>query len=882
MGGSRWHGLIALLLSAPVASAQEKARLDALGDPLPAGAVARLGTTRFHPGWWISQLAFSPEGDRLACCSENGLTVYDSATGRDLRHVPVAFSPDVRARALAWPKRSRGVVVLELEYGKFYVWDFTDPKAVPPPIPRPMSGRVIKLGEDGERYDSFAVSPDGNHLAVGRRGRLNKQRTIDLLELVPGKWVHELNVVRRFGPRPGDCVGLAFTGDNRSLLAFSHERGAATERLITYDVASGEPGRQMAVPANALRTVDRKNPEFLFFEYDRPFALAPDGRTVALAAGDGTVRVWDMTAGKEIRTVARHLRVAGGKVTAKGAGHLAFGAGGRLLTAGCGRTFLRDAASGRQIREIGPSLGDVFTLAVSPDGKRFATGDATGRIRLWEAETGAGVSTVADYPDVGWGGTTAIAPDGRTAASASTYGGICVWDLAEGSKRRRIDRGSERAIWVGHTPDGRALLVGGEAKMRLFDLATGKPLPLPGELRSAGGQIAGLAADRRTLITAHKQDVTLWDWPAGRPRRTFKLPGQRVNIQYVHLSPDARRLVTSAGTDSGEAVEVWETATGRSLGRLEFPENRGLRPVHSPDGSALLLEVANSGYGNPVEDGLLERPELSLWDPRRLTRRYYFAIPPLGNVYYGLQLGPVAFAPDGRTLAVGLGNRPITLFEVATGQVRRQLAGHRNYITSLEFTPDGRRLLSTSTDRTGLVWDVRLAAAAKPAAAPDQLWEDLADPKAAPAYQAMARLAADPDRAVALVRARLKPARAPGDAELDRIVAGLDSARFAVRQKAAAELDRLGDTAVPGVAARLGKAESLELRRRLEQFLAKHDRDVPPPDRLREGRALELLEQIDTAEARAVLWELAGGAPAVRLTQEARRALERLRGAGQY
>jgi dipeptidyl aminopeptidase/acylaminoacyl peptidase len=263
-----------------------------------------------------------------------------------------------------------------------------------------------------------------------------------------------------------------------------------------------------------------------------------------------------------------------------------------------------------------------------------------------------------------------------------------------------------------------------------------------------------------------------------------------------------------------------------------------------------------------------------LWDADRAQPRLDFDCPPLAGPEPSLFFRAVAFSPDGRVLAAATGNRPLVLYEVATGRVRRLLAGHRASVTSLRFTPDGRRLLSTSGDRTGLVWDVSLSAVA--GSGRGDGWDGLADGDAQAAYRTMARLAVEPDQAVALLRDRLRPAAQPDDAALDRLVADLDSPTFAVRSRATAEVDRLGGTIVPGVRARLAQVESLELRRRLEQFLDKHDRGVPPPEALRQLRAVELLEHLSTPAARALLRNLAGGSPAVRLTQDAAAALRRL------
>jgi len=142
----------------------------------------------------------------------------------------------------------------------------------------------------------------------------------------------------------------------------------------------------------------------------------------------------------------------------------------------------------------------------------------------------------------------------------------------------------------------------------------------------------------------------------------------------------------------------------------------------------------------------------------------------------------------------------------------------------------------------------------------------------------MADLAAAPDRAVALSRRELKPApAAPTDAELDRAFADLDNDDFATREKASRRLAEWGEPAAPGVWKRLDKAESEEVRKRAQEFLDRFDPATLKPDRLRQLRAVELLEGIATPAARDVLSELAKGAAEAPLSREAAAALERLR-----
>jgi hypothetical protein len=129
---------------------------------------------------------------------------------------------------------------------------------------------------------------------------------------------------------------------------------------------------------------------------------------------------------------------------------------------------------------------------------------------------------------------------------------------------------------------------------------------------------------------------------------------------------------------------------------------------------------------------------------------------------------------------------------------------------------------------------------------------------------------------VTLLKAKLRPALGPDDAKLDRLVKDLDSEQFEVREKASAELDRFGESVVAGVRHRLTAAVSPEIRRRLELFLEKQDIGKATPQRLRRWRALELLKQFASDDAKALLRQLAQGSSAAPQTREARAALARL------
>ena len=133
-----------------------------------------------------------------------------------------------------------------------------------------------------------------------------------------------------------------------------------------------------------------------------------------------------------------------------------------------------------------------------------------------------------------------------------------------------------------------------------------------------------------------------------------------------------------------------------------------------------------------------------------------------------------------------------------------------------------------------------------------------------------------PEKAVPFLRQRLHPVTRPGDGQITRLIADLDGARFAEREKATAELDRLGELAGPALRKMLQSRPSLEARKRAEQLLQKVEAATPSGERLRGLRAVAALEVMGTPEARELLRRLSAGAPEALLTQEAKAALVRL------
>jgi hypothetical protein len=311
-------------------------------------------------------------------------------------------------------------------------------------------------------------------------------------------------------------------------------------------------------------------------------------------------------------------------------------------------------------------------------------------------------------------------------------------------------------------------------------------------------------------------------------KRLRQLAGHQGDIASLAFSPDGRTLATGC---YNATLHLWDVTTGKERGRR------------------LIEDVtADPVTGQPM------RARISL--------------------------DALAFSADGKTLALGgQYGRALHLWEVRTLRQRRQFHGHQGQISAVAFSPDGTMLASASTDATVLVWDLTGRRQRGPAGAArlaggelDDLWADLGDDDAARAYRAMGSLARVPAQALPLLEKHLRPVP-PADAKLlASALRDLDAEAFAVRERAARDLEQMGEVAEAALRAVLAGQPSAEVRRRVQQLLEK----LEGPEVLRRDRALEVLEQFGTPEARRLLAALAKGAPEARLTQEAKAALARL------
>jgi hypothetical protein len=245
---------------------------------------------------------------------------------------------------------------------------------------------------------------------------------------------------------------------------------------------------------------------------------------------------------------------------------------------------------------------------------------------------------------------------------------------------------------------------------------------------------------------------------------------------------------------------------------------------------------------------------------------------------FGFQGANGQFGNLGGQFGLQGGNRQIVLWEVATGKQRGSWAEAGKTVS---FAADGKMLILGIKDNKVLLQSlsaVRIVPPSKTWVRPtdtDAVWVELMGENADRAYLAVWVLAAAPERALPVLRERVRPAAPPLERRLiDRWIVELDSAQFADRQRATVELEGVGGQAEKALREVLKERPFLELTKRVERLLVRLQGLAP--ETVRASRVIEALEQMHTPAAHQFLEALAGGLPDAALTAEAEAALARL------
>jgi WD40 repeat protein len=886
----------------PAATEPKQPLLDCYGDPLPKGAIARMGTTRLrhhHGGGSWYGIAFSPDGKILATTGWESVRVWDLTTGKLLRQIPgpkrtqyysAQFFLDngrqlvgraredraggVRDFVVTWDT-STGQRLRELPADDINMMTWSPDRKLIALLSKEGTISVFEAATFKEVAHQLPAddinmmnwSPDCKLIAL-----LSKDGTISVFETATFKEVAHLD------DRPGIRL-LEFTRDGKGLITVQ------PDQIYRWDLAS--------------RTVRKTNLERQIPNYPA-FGLTPDQQTLVIVPNEavlanmphehGPISLWDVTTGKERVKLKGEFARTDANIDFTPDGQV-FATNGTSLYKRHDHSTIAfwDVRTGELRKHLRLPVRFVTGLSISPDGRTLLTlGQSDQVIGLWDIATGKPVFDWARHTNAVT--SLAFTPDGSGLLSGGLDGNVRLWDVASGKQLRELSGHTARCDVVAVAADGKAIISGGGDGCIRVQTPDGKQLwctcldgPLK-ERENAHHVLAiGVCPDSKTFATwSHnwrKYHYDFWELATARLLTSrFNDPGTLSNNAV--MSPDVDRVAEvvfpdwrgARGKRQPAGAVVRELRSGREIIRLR-QDGSDIWPQGFTSDSRTFVTVSRLCV--QTADGWDNKGAVQLWElasqGERLTIPYH-------SLDYCFERA--GLAPNNETLVTARDDGTMEFWDACSGTPLpgKGVSGVQTYC--LAFSHDSKLVASGHADGDILIWKVPAKGAHK---APEnngetlrleKWWNELAERDARRAYTAVCGLAQSPARTIPFFRQKLPPIIEASSDKIRPLIADLDAPQFPQREAARKELVAMGERAGPALRAALQTATSAEQRRRIEELLEGFSNISS--ETIRHVRAAEVLERIGNADAQELLQKLATGIPEARLTREAQSSLRRL------
>jgi WD40 repeat protein len=456
-------------------------------------------------------------------------------------------------------------------------------------------------------------------------------------------------------------------------------------------------------------------------------AFSPNGARLVTTSHDGTAKVWDAASFKEALPTLRHR----GAIL-----HAAFSADNQwLVTASADRTArLWDLATGAVRLEVQPRR-EVRRAELNPDGTRLlATATAAS---VWDTTTGSNIFESARLVPRSMYHAT-FSPDGQWVACSDWDGVARIWSADTGQLIHTLANGNSQVMESVFSPDSTLLLTRHfSGRVQVWTVQDGKSvapcLPLGASATSARFHPDG----RRVLTAGADGSVRLWDLvPAG----LAVIPWPTAKTRIVDWSPDGRRLFTQT---PGGALQIWDTASWQT-NRVALVLTSKVAQVFCPREGGTLLTVEDVAGPILWEGGPVVLKRWNLATGQFIREADLVVTPMYGKQPYLLRFNPtgtqlafahtnslvvwdrmkhtvlwhsrphhpspswvISYRPDGRCLAINCANL-VHVFDAATGRELYPPLTNLLAVSWLEFSPDGRLLVSAGADTSNKAGDARV------------------------------------------------------------------------------------------------------------------------------------------------------------------------------
>ena len=488
-------------------------------------------------------------------------------------------------------------------------------------------------------------------------------------------------------------TSVAFSPDGKTIASASNDK---TIRL--WDIGSKKETATLSGHSDRVTSV----------------VFSPDSKTIASASNDETIRLWDIQSQKESNVLRGHSSA----VTC-----VVFSPDGKTIASASNDETIRlwNIRLQKETATLTGHSANVTSVVFSPDGKTLASGSDDDTIRLWDIPSQKETAVLSGHSN----GVTSVAfsPDGKTLASGSDDKTIRLWDITSQKETATLKGHSDRVTSVAFSPDGKTLASGSDYKtIRLWDITSQKETATLEGYSSWANSVA-FSPDGKTIASASWYNtIRLWDITSQKETATLK--GHSDPVTSVAFSPDGKTLVSGSWDNT---IRLWDIGSQKETATLRGHSQTVKSVAFSPDGKT----IASGSYDNTIRlwdipsqketaalrghsdrvtsmafspDGKIiatasDDDTIRLWDiPSRKETATLMG--------HSRNVNSVAFSPDGKTIATGSVDRTIRLWDISSQKETATLKGHSDPVTSVAFSPDGKALASGSADFTIRLWDI--------------------------------------------------------------------------------------------------------------------------------------------------------------------------------
>ncbi len=672
---------------------------------LPDGAIARIGKGE------IDAIQYSPDGTQLAVATAIGIWIYDAKTYQEIDLLRETEQASYNQRGITFSPDGSTLATTKGSFRGIKLWDIAEGT-----IRKELRDSTISLS-----VDNVLFSPDGTTLAS------YKYKYLNLWDVVTGK-------NRPLNGHTDFVKGFTFSPDGKMLASCSKD-----QTIILWEVATGSLKHTLKGHTDSVTSV----------------SISPDGKTLASGSVDNSIRFWDLETGTHVNTFKEsEVDVTQASFSPDGQFILSWGKGetkillwdvktgeykqiddqtwqrisvcfspdGNMIASAQEDHIIDffDTVSGEHkkrivgnnFQDLTYSMGRFAELTLSPDGTKLVSMNLDRSINLCDITSGQCRLLIRRSPSVGNLNRFLFSSDSNLLAGIYSDGFIGLWDANTGKeqhlserirffeKNHRVLRDIhllEREFGITFSPDNQILAsASSDNSVQLWDTTTGN---IRHSLQGHTARVESLSfsSNGQTLVSgSFDGTLRLWNAVTGELKKTFTnslLTKQQalkpIPISTVALNPEGDRVAW--GNQDGTIV-MWDVVTGERIGTFTGHADAISEILFSPDA----LKIVSTS-----KDG-----SIRLWDVATGQQKYCIAGYRLTDWKVFLYKNGVLLAGETKR---GEGTRSdpyINLWDLETGKRKKILTGHNGGVASIDFSDDGKTLISGSRDGTILMWDI--------------------------------------------------------------------------------------------------------------------------------------------------------------------------------